>query len=157
MANENEVKLDSYVPDNAPKKRKTDTDDWNSDFSIDVFLSLLLRCCVATLAYTFVQQKLVSNGISDVGSINPVQDFKEMLARRDIDLVEKGVQTYCCITGSHLLFFFVAAVDQMKQRILQLVNDSIRDQFYPKAIECVVALRSGCILVILASYTFRCA
>ncbi len=32
----------------------------------------------------------------------------------------------------------------MKGRIRQLVNDSIRDQFYGKAIECMRALREGC-------------
>lgn len=36
-------------------------------------------------------EKLVSIGTTSVGSINPVQDFKDMLARRDIDLVEKAV------------------------------------------------------------------
>lgn len=29
-------------------------------------------------------------GVSEVGSIKPVEDFKEMLARRDVDLVDKG-------------------------------------------------------------------
>lgn len=33
----------------------------------------------------------------------------------------------------------------MEKRILQLVNDSIRDQFYSKALECLVALRQGCV------------
>ena len=32
----------------------------------------------------------------------------------------------------------------MKGRISQLVNDSIRDQFYGKAMECLKALREGC-------------
>ena len=36
-------------------------------------------------------EKLVSIGTNDVGSINPVQDFKDMLGRRDVDLVEKAV------------------------------------------------------------------
>ena len=49
-----------------------------------------------------------------------------MLARRDVDLVDK-------------------AIDQMKERIVSLVNDSIRDQLYPKALECLVALRNGCV------------
>lgn len=91
-------------------------------------------------------ETLMSTGCTDVGSINPVQDFqvtlaislllwqeinksmllKEMMARRDIDLVDK-------------------AIDQMKERILALVNDSIRDQLYPKALECLAALRKGCI------------
>ena len=32
----------------------------------------------------------------------------------------------------------------MKGRILQLVNDSIHTQFYGKAVECLKALREGC-------------
>jgi ATP-dependent DNA helicase 2 subunit 2 len=31
----------------------------------------------------------------------------------------------------------------MQNRIRQLINDSIRDQMYPKAIECLQALRAG--------------
>lgn len=38
------------------------------------------------------------------------------ISRRDVDLVDK-------------------AIEQMKSRIIQLVNDSIRDQFYGKAME----------------------
>lgn len=49
-----------------------------------------------------------------------------MLSRRDVDLVEK-------------------AIDGMKKKILQLVNDSLLNQYYPKAIECLNALRDGCI------------
>ncbi len=48
-----------------------------------------------------------------------------MLSRRDVDLVEKAIQ-------------------QMQDRINQLVNDSIRSQLYPKAIECLCALHNGC-------------
>eukprot|EP00026_Physarum_polycephalum_P002636 Phypoly_transcript_02644.p1 GENE.Phypoly_transcript_02644~~Phypoly_transcript_02644.p1 ORF type:complete len:733 (-),score=115.46 Phypoly_transcript_02644:534-2660(-) len=101
-ANNDEVRLESYVPDPNSKKRKI---EGQGDFSLE---------------------KLVSIGTNDVGSINPVQDFKDMISRRDVDLVEK-------------------AVEQMKGRILQLVNDSINTQFYGKAIECLKALREGCL------------
>jgi ATP-dependent DNA helicase 2 subunit 2 len=33
----------------------------------------------------------------------------------------------------------------MKRRIHQLVNDSVLTQLYPKALECIYALREGCI------------
>ena len=74
----------------------------------------------------FSIEKIVAFGITDVGSITPVKDFHDMLNRRDVDLVDK-------------------AIEQMKERIQQLVNDSIKDQLYIKAIECLKALREGCI------------
>ena len=40
-----------------------------------------------------------------------------------------------------------AAIDEMKIRIQQLVSDSLRDQLYGKAIECLQALRDGCVQV----------
>jgi ATP-dependent DNA helicase 2 subunit 2 len=64
--------------------------------------------------------------VSEVGSIKPVDDFRSMLARRDVDLVEK-------------------AIEGIKKRIVQLVNDSILSQLYPKAIECLLALRQACV------------
>ncbi|GAM18435.1 hypothetical protein SAMD00019534_016100 [Acytostelium subglobosum LB1] len=98
-----EIRLDSYVgADDGSKKRKADD---MAGLSLD---------------------KLVSGFVNEVGSVNPVQNFKDMLARRDVDLVDK-------------------AVALMKQRIVQLVNDSLKDQFYQKALDCVVELRKGCI------------
>lgn len=69
---------------------------------------------------------IIEGGTSDVGSIDPVKDFEKMISRRDVDLVDK-------------------AIEQMKDRILQLLNDSVKDQLYPKAFDCVKALRSGCV------------
>ncbi len=74
------VKLESYVPDPSAKKRKI---EGQGDFSLE---------------------KLVSIGTNDVGSINPVQDFKDMLARRDVDLVEKAVEPICHCNNE--LYFF---------------------------------------------------
>ncbi len=37
------------------------------------------------------------------------------------------------------------AIDGMKKRIVQIVNESYKTQLYPKALECVAALREGCI------------
>ncbi|EFA77477.1 hypothetical protein PPL_12079 [Heterostelium album PN500] len=99
-----EIRLDSYVTDDANASKKRKADDL-ADYSLD---------------------KLVSGYVNEVGSINQVQNFKDMLARRDIDLVDK-------------------AISLMKQRIVQLVNDSLKDQFYQKALECVVELRRGSI------------
>jgi len=74
----------------------------------------------------FSVDTIISSGISEVGSVNPIYNFRDMLARRDVDLVDK-------------------AIEQMKNRIVQLVNDTVRDQLYPKAIDCLQALRAGTI------------
>jgi len=79
-------------------------------------------------------KSILSGATNAVGSINPVKDFRDMLARRDIDLVDE-------------------AIAQMQTRITQLINDSIRDQFYPKAVDCLAALREGCIKVF--PFTFQ--
>jgi len=97
---EGNIQLDSYVPD--AKRQKTDAP---SELSME---------------------SLVSHGCSDVGSINPVADFRHMLARRDVDLVDK-------------------AIEQMQERIVAFVNESIGAQLYPKAIECLEAMRNGCV------------
>ncbi|KAF2069356.1 hypothetical protein CYY_009327 [Polysphondylium violaceum] len=99
-----EITLDSYVTDDGSELKKRKVNDF-SEFSLD---------------------KLVSGFVDQVGTINPVQNFKDMLARRDIDLVDK-------------------AITLMKERILQLVNDSLKDQYYQKALDCVKELRLGCI------------
>jgi len=69
---------------------------------------------------------LLAQDILAVGSVAPVKDFEAMLSRRDIDLVGK-------------------AIEQMVGRIRQLVFDSIGDQYFPKALECILALRRGCV------------
>eukprot|EP01065_Artemidia_motanka_P052147 TRINITY_DN9341_c0_g2_i1.p1 TRINITY_DN9341_c0_g2~~TRINITY_DN9341_c0_g2_i1.p1 ORF type:complete len:779 (+),score=293.22 TRINITY_DN9341_c0_g2_i1:73-2409(+) len=63
---------------------------------------------------------------SQVGTVCPVQDFKEMLGRRDADYVPK-------------------ALDGLAKVTKQLVRESIGDQMYSKAMGCVVALRVGCV------------
>eukprot|EP01094_Clydonella_sp_ATCC50884_P012155 TRINITY_DN2207_c0_g1_i1.p1 TRINITY_DN2207_c0_g1~~TRINITY_DN2207_c0_g1_i1.p1 ORF type:complete len:785 (-),score=247.92 TRINITY_DN2207_c0_g1_i1:306-2513(-) len=74
----------------------------------------------------FSIDNIAAGGTSEVGSVHPTKDFNEMIKRRDFDYVE-------------------TAIKQMQDRILQLVNDSIRDQLYEKAFECVVCLREGCV------------
>jgi hypothetical protein len=95
------VQLDSYAPD-AKKQRKNPEEEGIS------------------------MENLMSGATSDVGPINPEQDFN-MLARRDVDLVDK-------------------AVEQMRGRIKQLVEESVGSQLYDKAIRCMSTLRNGCII-----------
>eukprot|EP01132_Coremiostelium_polycephalum_P004803 gene4803-5989_t len=104
MLVEDQITLDSYITDDGSEIKKRKLNDF-SEFSLE---------------------KLVSGFVNEVGTINPVQNFKDMLNRRDIDLVDK-------------------AITLMKGRIVQLVNDSLKDQFYQKAIDCVKELRFGCI------------
>jgi ATP-dependent DNA helicase 2 subunit 2 len=99
-----DIKLDSYAADKEAKKRKVDG-EFEADFSME---------------------KLLNVGTNDVGSVNPVQDFVDMISRRDVDLVDK-------------------AITQMKELVFKLVNHSIGDQYYDKALRCAQALRAGCI------------
>lgn len=46
-----------------------------------------------------------------------------------------------------LLLLKLTAAKQMRERIVQLVLDSFRDQFYGKALDCVKALRVEAIKV----------
>lgn len=98
----NQIKLDSYVPD--PSKKRKIEGEYGG-------LSL---------------ESLISSGVSKVGSIHPVDDFKEMLARRDVDLVDTAIQG-------------------LEKIITELVNNSVLDQLYPKALDCMIALRAGCV------------
>lgn len=63
-----------------------------------------------------------------IGDSNPVEDFEAMISRRDSPhWVSKALQS-------------------MKDKILNLVEKSIEGNTYQKALECLVALRKGCIL-----------
>ncbi|XP_028804678.1 ATP-dependent DNA helicase 2 subunit KU80 isoform X2 [Neltuma alba] len=67
--------------------------------------------------------------VEKIGDITPVQDFEAMLSRRDSpDWVDK-------------------AIKGMSNKIFDLVEDSHKGDNYPKALEYLIALRKGCILV----------
>lgn len=66
------------------------------------------------------------NKIDIVGDANPIQDFEAMISRRDkTDWTEK-------------------AITQMKNLIMKLVENCTDEG--DKALECVLALRKGCVL-----------
>lgn len=66
--------------------------------------------------------------IEKVGDITPVLDFEAMISRRDSPIwVDKAIMN-------------------MKNKIFDLVEDSYNGDNYPKAAECLVALRKACIL-----------
>ena len=66
--------------------------------------------------------------VENIGNLTPVQDFENMMSRRD------GPE------------WIGKAIKDMKKRIFDLVEDSFEGDNYPKALECLVALRKGCIL-----------
>jgi ATP-dependent DNA helicase 2 subunit 2 len=99
------VQLDSYVNDDAKRQKLHDgLPEGGRRLSI---------------------QSLISE-VTDVGSATPVEDFNAMIARKDVDLVDK-------------------AIEQMQRQIVKLVNESVRDSYYSKALDCLKALRKGCV------------
>ncbi|KAH6828996.1 Ku80 family protein [Perilla frutescens var. hirtella] len=66
--------------------------------------------------------------VEKIGDSNPVQDFEAMISRRDSPhWVSKALQS-------------------MKNKIFNLVENSFEGDTYQKAFECLIALRKGCIL-----------
>ncbi|KAF9618590.1 hypothetical protein IFM89_002285 [Coptis chinensis] len=66
--------------------------------------------------------------VEKIGNSTPVQDFEAMMARRDSKVwVDK-------------------AIKDMKSHIFDLVENSYKGDTYDKALDCLVALRKGCIL-----------
>ncbi|XP_009604926.1 ATP-dependent DNA helicase 2 subunit KU80 [Nicotiana tomentosiformis] len=66
--------------------------------------------------------------VEKIGDINPVKDFEEMMSRRDnAGWINKAIQ-------------------DMKNKTFDLVENSCEGDTYDKALECLVALRRGCIL-----------
>lgn len=66
--------------------------------------------------------------VEKVGDATPVQDFEAMINRRDSPQ------------------WIGKAIKDMKNKIHDLVEDSYEGDNYPKALECLIALRKGCIL-----------
>lgn len=65
--------------------------------------------------------------VSEVGSLQPVKDFVAMLARRDSDeWVSKAIR-------------------EMRKTITDLLDSSYKGNTYDKALDCLDALRKGCV------------
>ncbi|KAL0397780.1 UNVERIFIED_CONTAM: ATP-dependent DNA helicase 2 subunit KU80 [Sesamum calycinum] len=66
--------------------------------------------------------------VEKIGDSNPVQDFEAMISRRDSpEWITKAIQS-------------------MKDKIFDLVENSFEGDTYEKALECLGALRKGCIM-----------
>ncbi|KAL0429012.1 UNVERIFIED_CONTAM: ATP-dependent DNA helicase 2 subunit KU80 [Sesamum radiatum] len=66
--------------------------------------------------------------VEKIGDSNPVQDFEAMISRRDSPR------------------WITKAIQSMKDKIFDLVENSFEGDTYEKALECLGALRKGCIL-----------
>src|SRR5262249_49163160 len=99
-------KLESYLGDDSKKSSKKKDDQ--------------------TPAGLHNIQALLRGGVDSVSNSTPIEDFQAMIARRDIDLVDK-------------------AIEEMQVQIMRVINDSYKNSHYDKAIECILVLRAGCI------------
>jgi ATP-dependent DNA helicase 2 subunit 2 len=70
--------------------------------------------------------QLLGDKADTIGTTDPVKDFSDMINRRDFDMVYKPI-------------------DEIQADAYKLLRDSIADQYYQKAFDCVQALRKGCI------------
>mmetsp|Transcript_70909 Transcript_70909/g.167164 ORF Transcript_70909/g.167164 Transcript_70909/m.167164 type:complete len:457 (+) Transcript_70909:296-1666(+) len=63
--------------------------------------------------------------VVNVGEMNPVGDFKTMMQQRDSSVIDR-------------------ALEQMQGVVLRTVEASVQDSLFPKALQCIVALREAC-------------
>ncbi|KAL3698242.1 hypothetical protein R1sor_012318 [Riccia sorocarpa] len=71
---------------------------------------------------------LTGKKVEEVGSLNPVQDFEALLARRDSDK------------------WVAKAIKEIKKIIIDLLDSAYNGNTYEKAMACLEALRKGCVV-----------
>lgn len=64
--------------------------------------------------------------IKEIRTITPLEDFKKMINEKRMDLVE-------------------TALFQIQKIIISLIRDSVRQNFFDKAMECIKEMRKACI------------
>ncbi|KAI8379437.1 SPOC like C-terminal domain-containing protein [Radiomyces spectabilis] len=74
-------------------------------------------------SYDAAMQSMLKKDVRDISSVNPVADFKAMIANTNEDLVTE-------------------AVDKMGKMVITLVTTSFGDQYYSKAMDCLKTMRS---------------
>ncbi|RDD39534.1 X-ray repair cross-complementing protein 5 [Trichoplax sp. H2] len=124
---------DSFGIVHVQKKKKRDDGTAASIFKDNIDLALELdtsskraKDSNSTADVDFSISSLSKENVTEVGTVQPVQDFKAMINQKDEDRFEE-------------------ACKQMKSRIWQLVMDSIGSQLFPKAMDCLKALREECV------------
>ena len=65
-------------------------------------------------------------GIKQIGSVNPIEDFKKMITNRKVDKVAE-------------------AIKQMQAIIHRYIRCSLDGDLYDKALECLAELRAACV------------
>lgn len=66
--------------------------------------------------------------IEKIGDLTPIQDFEAMIARRDSpEWVDKAIM-------------------EMKKKITDLLQQTHKEEIFPKAVEYIIALRKACIV-----------
>jgi len=64
--------------------------------------------------------------VKEIGSVNPIEDFKRMIENRQVDLVSE-------------------AINQMMGLVERLVLSSMKADLYEKAFDCLKTLREACV------------
>lgn len=64
--------------------------------------------------------------IKEISTVTPLEDFKKMINEKRMDLVD-------------------TALVQIQKMIIQLIRDSVRQNFFEKAMECLKEMRKACI------------
>ncbi|EDV20349.1 uncharacterized protein TRIADDRAFT_61074 [Trichoplax adhaerens] len=138
---------DSFGIVHVQKKKKRDDGTAASIFKDNIDLALELdtsskraKDSNSTADVDFSISSLSKENVTEVGTVQPVQDFKAMINQKDEDRFEEGTDYRPNWYPMNTL-----ACKQMKSRIWQLVMDSIGSQLFPKAMDCLKALREECV------------
>eukprot|EP01130_Rhizamoeba_saxonica_P018803 TRINITY_DN9549_c0_g1_i1.p1 TRINITY_DN9549_c0_g1~~TRINITY_DN9549_c0_g1_i1.p1 ORF type:complete len:630 (-),score=163.23 TRINITY_DN9549_c0_g1_i1:19-1908(-) len=113
-----------------PQKKFWSQELLDEDVNIDSYINAsnkLPNTTVTSHTNKPNMEKIIKGNTSTVGSINPANDFREMLARRDVDLVKK-------------------AISEVIVQTRRMIKESVYQSYYAKAIECIKELRYGCLI-----------
>ncbi|XP_042405797.1 ATP-dependent DNA helicase 2 subunit KU80-like [Zingiber officinale] len=110
------------------KKRKLSRHAWRGKPSVSDEKEVGKEGEVPETQSASLVKALPSTNVEKIGDLNPVQDFEAMMKRRDSSK------------------WTSKAIKDMKSHIFYLLENSFEGHSYQKAIECLIALREGCIL-----------
>ncbi|URD75280.1 Ku C terminal domain like [Musa troglodytarum] len=111
-----------------PKKKKLSRRAWREKPSGSNDEKVGVDGEVPKVQSSSLKKSLSSLEVEKIGDLNPVQDFEAMMARRDSSK------------------WITEAIKDMQHYIYHLLENSYEGNSCPKAIECLMALRKGCIL-----------
>lgn len=108
-----------------PKKKKSSRIAWRENLSISNEVGIKADGETSSTSHLLKDSSAVK--VEKISDLNPVQDFEAMMARRDSSK------------------WVTQAIKEMQNYIFTLLENSYEGDAYPKAIECLLALRRGCI------------